>query len=165
MKEEKKELIWVSKEFSEKWKKLEAEEATRETQNAVFDQYVKSVTDQVAKEFKVNLESLDEDAAIFTGLMLKVKQAFEKAKNEQLDASYALWEKFDAEIPLVSKKVASIVASLKPLKDELTEINALISKVNTHDIDRLNESVSTLAGTYGKHKEMIQFLIKNFNTQ
>jgi hypothetical protein len=34
--------------------------------------------------------------------MLKVKQAFGKAKDEALEASYALWEKFDEEKPSVT---------------------------------------------------------------
>jgi len=34
----------------------------------------------VKRDFAASLEGLEEDAAIFTGLMLKVKQAFEKGK-------------------------------------------------------------------------------------
>ena len=51
------------------------------------------------------VEAMEEDAAIFSGLMLKVKQSFGKAKDEALSASYDLWEKYDQERPSVEKKV------------------------------------------------------------
>lgn len=159
---EKTELIWVEKEFAERWKKLETANATRDQQEKVFNEYMDSVTAEVKRDFKASLEALDEDAAIFTGLMLKVKQTFGKAKDEHLNASYELWEKFDAEIPSVRGKVDSLVKTLKPLKDELTEINDLIGKINTHDIDRLMKSIEGLAGVYGTQKAMVEFLIANF---
>ena len=159
---EKTELIWVSKEFAEKFKKMTDENATIEQQNKALDDYLESICVQVKKDFKENLESLDEDAAIFTGLMLKVKQAFGKAKDEHLAASYELWEKFENEIPSVNKKIGVILDTLKPLKDELKEINDLIGKIKTYDIDEFTSSLDLLSSAYGKQKEMVEFLVKNF---
>jgi len=165
MKDDHQELIWVSKELAERVKKMQTEQATREQQDSVLNEYIESLKADVKRDFKCNLESLEEDAAIFTGLMLKVKQAFEKAKGEQLTASYELWEKFEAEIPSVNEKVNMLLKVLKPLKDELTQVNDLIGKIDTYDINRLNESVAHLASSYGKNKEMIEFLITNFGKQ
>jgi hypothetical protein len=108
---------------------------------------------------------LEEEAAMFTGLMIKVKQTFEKTKNEQMDASYALWEKFEAEIPSTNKKVASIIAVLVPLEKQLRTINDLLSKINTFDIDRFSNSLAGLAAHTGRSKEMLDFVVKNFPSQ
>ena len=159
---EKQELIWVEKEFAERWKEMTNAKATREQQITVFAEYMDSVNRAVKEDFRASLEALDEDAAIFAGLMLKVKQAFGKAKDEHLTASYELWEKFEAEIPSVQGKIDSLVKVLKPLKNELTEINDLIGKINTHDIDKLIRSVDLLSNSYGKQKEMVEFLVKHF---
>lgn len=159
---ENQELIWVDKEFAERLKILQSQQSTREEQSAVFNDYLATITDQVRRDFKANLESLEEDAAIFTGLMLKVKQSFGKAKDEQLSASYALWEKFEAEIPSVQKKTEAIIAVLKPLKSELVAINELLGSISTHNIDRLKESIDAFANSYGINKKMVEFLVMNF---
>ncbi|MFA5928618.1 MAG: hypothetical protein WC838_04915 [Candidatus Margulisiibacteriota bacterium] len=156
------ELIWVDKEFAERWKKLTTEHTKRDEQEKVFNEYMEKITKQVREDFKCNLDSLEEDAAMFTGLMIKVKQAFGKAKDEQLNASYELWEKFEAEIPSVTKKTAALIALLTPLREQLTDINNMIGKISTHDIDKLIRSVDLLANSYGTNKEMVEFLVKNF---
>ena len=156
------EHIWVDKEFAEIWKKLQSEEATRDQQEAVFNEYIAKMNKSIRRDFECNLEGIEEDAAVFTGLMLKVKQAFEKAKNEHLTSSYALWEKFEDEIPSTRKKVESIVETLKPLESQLNAINDLIGKINTWNINELIKSINDLAGAYGAQKEMVEFLVKNF---
>lgn len=157
-----KELVWVEKEFAEKYKALEGKKETREMQIAVFEEYMNKVQSQARSDFKANLETLDEDSAIFSGLMLKVKQSFEKAKNEQLDASYAIWEKFDLEIPNINKKTGNIIKELTPLKSQLTEINELMGKIQTYNLDKLLESMQKLRSLYGDQKEMFEFLVNNF---
>lgn len=156
------ELIWVNKELAERWKTMTAKQATRDEQEKVLNEYMDTVLVKIREEYKSNLESLEEDALMFTGLMLKVKQAFGKAKDEHLLASYELWEKFQDEIPSVSKKTEAIIKTLKPLKDELTEINTLIGKINTWNIDELAKSVDLIANMYGANKEMVEFLVNNF---
>ena len=156
------ELIWVDKVFAEKYKELSTNKNKRDEQEKVFNEYLEKVQSDIRRDFQCNLDSIEEDAAIFTGLMLKVKQAFEKAKNEHLDASYELWENFDKEIPSVQDKVDKLVSVISPLQKQLAEINSLLSKISTWNIDKFNESISLLANTCGKNKDMIEFLVKNF---
>lgn len=156
------EIVWVEKGFAEKLKALENAQATREQQIEVFDEYIKKVCEESRREFKANLESLEEDIAIYTGLMLRVKQAFEKAKNEQITASYDLWEKFEKEIPSVREKTQKIIDTLKPLKDELKEIDGLIGKISTYNIDKFGQSIALLGSLHGKNKDMVEFLMLNF---
>ena len=108
------------------------------------------------------LEGLEEDAAIFSGLMLKVKQSFGKAADEHLQSSYELWENFDKEMPSTREKISKVISLLDPLEKKLKIITDLISKIDKWQIDKLNESISLMATNYGKSKEMVEFLIKNF---
>lgn len=156
------ELVWVDKEFAEKLKKLETAKATREQQERVFDEYISAVTASVRSDFKANLENLEEDAAIFIGLCLKTRQAFEKAKNEHLEASYALWEKFDTEIPSVKKKTEAVVAELKPILDMVKAIDAGIKNIDIMRFERLLECLRAMASLYGQERPMLEFLVNNF---
>jgi hypothetical protein len=108
---------------------------------------------------------MEEDVAIYTGLMLKVKQAFGKAKDEALEASYALWEKFDEEKPSVNKKVAEFVSMLDPLEKKLSSINEALGKIRTFNIDRLVESMQKLTGLYGESREMFDFVVNHFGKE
>jgi len=159
------ELIWVDKDFAEQWKALTTEKATREMREKVFNEYMKTTTEKVQQSFRSDLENLEEDAAIFQGLMLKVKQAFEKAKNEHLNASYDLWEKFESEIPSIRDKTNKLIETLRPLEAQLNTINGLLGKINTYNIDKFISSISVLASSYGKNKDMIEFLIKHFGAE
>jgi len=162
---EKQELIWVEKEFAERWKELTTKKATRDQQVEVFEKYMESVQGGIRDDFRANLDGLEEDVAVFTGLILKVKQAFQKASEAHLTASYELWEKFQGEIPSVNKKMDSLISTLKPLEEKLTTINGLLGKISTHDIDRLTRSVECLATAYGTQKEMVEFLVKHFGEE
>lgn len=159
------ELIWVDKKFAEQYKKLETEKDKNEKQSKILDDYINKLSEQSKADFKANLESLEEDVAIYTGLMLKTKQAFGKAKDEALEASYALWEEFEKEKPKVSKKIEQFTELLTPFQKQLNDINTILSKINTFDIDKFIESLMKLTGLYGKSKEMFEFLVKNYKSE
>src|SRR4030042_6696620 len=110
-----KELIWVEKEFAEKYKILESDKNKNEERCKVLDEYIEKISESSRKDFKANLESLEEDAVIYTGLMLKVKQAFGKAKDTALEASYTIWEEYNKEQPNINKKIKDLCELLDPL--------------------------------------------------
>jgi hypothetical protein len=163
----KEEIIWVDKEFAEKWKKLCDEEVTRDQQEKVFNEYMESVSEAVRRDFKANLEAIEEDAAIFSGLMLKTRQVFEKVKNEQLSAAYNIWEGFENDIIATNKKVDSVLATLKPLTEKLQEVESLYKRINTFSMERFIGVISSLSSTYGepRSREMVEFLVKHFGKE
>jgi len=160
-----KELIWVEKEFAERYKVLESDKSKNEQRCKALDEYISKISETSKSDFKANLESLEEDVAIYTGLMLKVKQAFGKAKDEALEASYALWEKFDEEKPSVRKKVSDFCDMLDPLEKKLNSINDALGKIRTYNIDRLVESMQKLTGLCGESRDMFDFIIKHFGKE
>lgn len=154
-----KQLVWVKKDQAERFNKLESDEKRYEA----FEEYIKSVSAESFFEFKTNFENLEEDVAIYTGLMLKVKQTFGKAKHEQLIASYELWEKFEEELPNVRKKVDKVLEILEPLVEKLNKLNNTLKSIQTYDVEKLIETVERLTNLYGTNKSMIEFLVNNFN--
>jgi chromosome condensin MukBEF ATPase and DNA-binding subunit MukB len=154
--------IYVDAEFADKFEALEKETNTIDQQEKVWNEYFDKLNNDVKREFSSSLESLEENAAMFTGLMIKVKQTFGKAADEHLNSSYEVWENYDKELPNIRDKTQKMIDVLNPLKNELTEINTLIGKINIWDIEKLIKTISLLSEMYGTNKEMVEFLVNNF---
>ena len=153
-----KELIWVEKDFAEKYKKIES----NEEKIRLFESYMKNLTESVKDEYKNSIKVLDEESKIFAGMMLKTKKVFGEALQNALDSSYDVWEKFDKQRADIHKKAVTITDELEPMEDKLTNISNLISKINTYNFDRLYESVSKISSLDGKGLRMLEFLIENY---
>ena len=162
MSRDKTELIWVDKEFAEEYKKLDDDATKREEQITMLNEYMEGIRKESRDDFKASLQGLDEDVAIYKGLMINIKQAFEATKNEQLQASYDLWEKFEKDMPDIEEKTDKIIKTLDPLVAKLTQINDLIGKIQTWDINKLIETIEKISTLYGNNKQMVEFLVNNF---
>jgi cytochrome c556 len=158
---EDKELIWVSKEFAEKYKIIGDEQE----QMKIFQEYLDQVSQQSKDDYKANLEAMEEDVAIYTGLMLKVKHTFSKAKDEALDASYAMWQGYAKEKPKIEKNIDEILKLLNPLDEKLDSINKKLGKINTFRIDQMSESISKFSQMSESGQAMFEFLVKHFNEE
>lgn len=158
---ENKEIVWVDSKLAERYKKIESDE----NRYKVFEEYLKTVAEESQRDFRANLEGLEEDVAIYTGLMLKVKQSFKKAKDEQLDASYELWEGFEKEIPSIQQKTAQIISTLNPLSKMLDEINSKLKSIDTYGIERMNETLRSFQNLSGKGSKIFEFIVNNFKDQ
>ncbi|RLC30414.1 hypothetical protein DRH13_04380 [Candidatus Woesebacteria bacterium] len=153
----------TDEETAKKFKSFESAENKRELQSTALNEYMEKVSDKSKEDFKVNLECLEESAAVYVGLMVQVRQKFEKAKNEQLETSYALWEEWDNERPNVEKKIKAITDSMIPLKNSIDEINKGIDGINLHRLEKILELVDKFNGMSDSSKEVMKFLIENFN--
>lgn len=154
---EEKDLIWLPKSLVKKIKDIE----DTKTIEAEIYKYI----EESKKDLRINLESLDDDVLLYKAYMIKAKNAFEAAKNEQLEASYALWEKFDTELYEVRKKVEKVKEVMNPIKQELEELKTLMNSVKTYDIEKLLEVIKTIA-TYlsydGDTAKVVRFLFENY---
>lgn len=151
-------LIWVDEDQAIRYEQCQSEEEGHK----VFDEYIDKVKEESKRDFKANLETLEEDVAIYTGLMLKVKQAFEKAKDEQLSLSYLVWENFEKEVPSIRNNVSKIVKILDPLETKLKYINEQLKKIDTWNIERVINAITAFNDLSAKNKQMFEFLINNF---
>lgn len=155
-------IIWVDEDFAKEYNKLTSDESKKAAWVEMFSEYVKTVNKASRDDFVASLDGLEEDVAIYKGLMLNVKQAFEKAKNEQLESSYELWLKFEEDMPIIKEKTQKIIDTLNPLCNKLTEMNDLMSKMNTYDFEKLISAIEKFAGLYGRNKDMVEFLFNNY---
>lgn len=159
------ELIWVEKDFAKKYNLLDKESGKNEERLKALDDYIVTVAEETRQDFKANLESLEEDVAIYMGLNLKVRQSFEKAKNEAFNASYTLWEEYQKELPNLEKKIKMFTDKLTPLAATINQTNELLGKIDTFNIEKVVNTIENISRLHGEQKDMIAFLIKNFKSK
>lgn len=150
-----KELVWVPKELAEKINEL-GEGLTKEN-------LVLSYIEQAKRDIQGELDSLDESILLFRGMMVKARQDFEKAKNAELEANYAVWENSEKDFEAMREKAKCMVETLKPLKEELQEVCDLLNRIDKWGIEGFLELLKKLnQNFYGETKEMLQFLLNNW---
>lgn len=149
-----KEYVYIPKVIADKIKGVE--------DITTIENAIKEYVEQNKKELQDYIEGMDEDMLYFRAMMIKARESFKKAKDEELSAYYSLWEKFDEDRIEIRKKVTAIKEELTPLILEITELKKLCQSVDTWGISNLVESVSKLKNLYGTEKQMFEFLVNNF---
>lgn len=99
------------------------------------------------RDLQYSIESLEDDVIRYKGAMLSARKAFEDAKNEQLDANYKLWEKFDEELPSLSEKIEKVTSKLSPVVEKTEELNSLLEKLSLYKIDNYLETIEKVQRT------------------
>ncbi len=148
-------LIWLPESLVKKIKK----ETSEEQQFLFINEYLK----ECKIDMSLSIEALDADIIIFKSKMLAAKKAFKEAKDEQLNANYELWEKYDKDLSKVSIKVDKLTDKLAPIANELANIDELFGKIRSYNIDKFLETLNKISNLYGREKEMFKFLIDNFS--
>jgi len=126
--------------------------------SAAVDEYFKNSV----KEIAASLESLDNEVAIYKGLMAKARAEFRKASDEQIEQSYATWGEVDKQRPHIQAKVRALVSDLKPITDELNEINDLLNRMDLSRVERTLRLLEELRYAPGETKKMLAFLVANY---
>jgi predicted RNase H-like nuclease (RuvC/YqgF family) len=152
---EEKELVWLPKEVAARVKQLED---AKKSGDLVLE-YV----EQSKRDLKTSLESLEDDVIRFKSQMISARKKFEDAKNVELEANYAVWEKFDLEKSSIRKKAGELKDELKPMIDELKQVKQLMDQINTYDIQRLLTIIKDLNHSfYGETGNILTFLFNNY---
>jgi len=147
--------LHVSKSLAKQLKSLEGD-----TPDGLLLNYI----EQCKKDMQYNIESMDEDILMFKGMLAKVRKDFKQAKDEQLETSYKIWEDYAKQMPELRKYVETATKELRPLKDELEAIQALMKDLSHWKVKDLIESISMISRAMeGQNKEMLKFLMENFN--
>jgi len=147
-----KELILVDADFAKKYNSLESD--TEKIKQ--FEEFLSKLSVETKNEHIANLESMEEEVAIYRGAMLKAKQSWTAAKDEALSASYAIWEQFDKERPIVRNKVAAIVSDLQPLSDQVADLNSALSKLQIYNLEKLVDLLERFGHLDDRTKQMVE---------
>lgn len=153
--EEEKDLVWLPKSLAAQVKEIESPKQME----ALIFKYI----DESREDVKLNLETLDDCLITYKAQMINARNKFEEAKNKELEANYAMWEKFEEERPKIQQKVKSLIDELKPLQDELKELKKTLDQVQTYDIERLIKVMKEVNGNfYGETGDILKFLFNNY---
>lgn len=153
--EEEKDLVWLPKSLAADIKALESPYQMQ----ALIAEYI----EESKRDVKLNLENLDDSLITYKAQMISARNKFEEAKNKELDANYAMWEKFEEERPKIQEKVKSLIAELQPLKDELNGLKKALEGIHTYDIEKLVELVKAINYNFhGETGEILKFLFNNY---
>ena len=150
-------LVWLPVELADKI------EAARDPASKENVDLINTYIDKARKEYKENLEMLDEDVLMFRGLLVGVKKQYKEALSEQLASEYEMWESIDAQRPRIKEKTQQLVDSLTPLSEKLKEIKGLLETIRSWEIEELTKNVSFLSShLQGETGEMIRFICTKY---
>lgn len=154
----KEELIWVDKETAKRYSEIE-----NDTDKLIMiNDYIEGVKNATKEEYQASLDSMNEDAVMYSGLLIQVRKEFEKVKNEALSSFYGLWEEYDKDKSNVIKKVDDINASLDPLLKNIESINRQIGSIDIYKFEKLFEFICRFNRMSDETKAVLKFLIDNF---
>jgi chromosome segregation ATPase len=155
---EERDLVWLPVKLAKQVKGLQ-------DNGEEYEKIIISYIDASKREVQANLESLEEDLLQYRGLMVKAKQEFKKAKDEQLEASYALWQEFDKELPNTREKVETLKNELQPIKDQVDELSQSLNSISTYQIKDFLEvlqSISQYLSYDSDTGKMLKYLMETY---
>lgn len=152
-----KDLVWLPRDLADKVKALE----DPIKQGKAVIEYI----EDSKRAVKYTLDGLEDDIVRYKGQMANMQIEFKKAKEEQLDANYVLWEKYEDEIAKVKVRVRVVTDLLVPVKKDLDQLNARLKDI---DVYRLKEAFSLIKELTqilnhdSKTGDIIRFLFDNY---
>jgi len=114
-------------------------------------------------EMKSDIEALDDDVAQYKGLLASYRQKLKETQKQHRDAVYSTWETFDNELEEVRKKSGKIADSMRPVKQELDDLNSKLDRLRSYDLERLLELINMINSNYnGETKDILKFLFESY---
>lgn len=155
---EKTDLVWLPESLAKKLKEVQDDK--------LIEDMILEYINETKTYLQTDIKNFEDEVLIYRGSMIKAKQAFKEAKDEQLNAMYALWEKSEKDIEQIRDLVGKAKKELEPLKKELDEIKILMSSIDKFGIQNLLEIIKELnSHYYGETKDIINFLFKNYKRE
>jgi len=152
-----KELLWLPIELAKRVKDV--------TDSEAINNEILSYVEQTKKELQIGIESIDEDIVLYRAHMIKARNAFKEAKDQEIESMYSLWEEYDKELTKVRGFVNEAKKAIEPIKEEVIELNKEMEKINHYGFANMIETVYKFCQLYGEQREMMEFLIKNFKKE
>lgn len=145
--------LWVTPKTAERIKAYSNDKKAYE--NALME-YIKDVKDSLRSD----IEGADEDIIQFKAKMITARDAFKAAKDEQLEATYELWEKYDAEISKVGNFVAAAKQVIIPLKNEVESLNNAVSGLNFSRLESCLNLIDRINNMSQQDREILEKLLE-----
>lgn len=155
MEKEAREIVWLPKSIADKVKDIDSVQAIE----AEILKYVENIK----SDTRVSIEGIDDDIVQFRAAMIKARNSFKQAKEEELTSNYELWEKFENDLIPIRNKIQSLRDEIKPLKTDLEALRKDIDGVSSWQVKELLENLEKIRSLmYGESGSILKFLFENY---
>jgi len=151
MKEDKKELIWVSAELAKKYNDLESVEEQ--------ERIVKKVIADKRLDIEAEQEQLDESILQFKSVCLAHRKALEGVYKEQSDTLYTLWEDMGDVSSQINQHVRQMTDKITPLKREVEQLKKELSGLSLYVPEQLARIAEQVGSMDEKTKSLLRELL------
>ncbi len=128
--------------------------------------FVEEYIEESKRDLKVSMDYMDDEIIEYKAAMINARKKFKEAKEEMLEANYAMWEEFDNQKKNIQSKAEEMVKELGPLKGELNRIAILMHGIDTFKIERFLEILEKIKNhLYGEDRNILEFLLKNYQRE
>ncbi len=151
MENDKKELIWVSKELAEEYKQLESVEEQ--------ERAVKKIIKDKRLDLEQEQELLSESLLQFKSVCLAHRKGLEKVYQEQADTLNTLWEDMGDVTTQINKSVTALANRIGPVRQQVEALKKEISGLNVYVPENLIHLAAQVATMDEKTKVLLQNLL------
>lgn len=124
-----KELVWLPSDLAKKVKDISDVDS--------INKEILSYIEETKRSMRCDIENIDDDVLRYRAHMINARDSFKKAKDEELEEFYSLWESYDKDYSKVKISVDNTIKLLAPLEIEINKINSLLSKIDTYNIEKV----------------------------
>ena len=148
------EIVWMQKEQAEKFKKIES-----------LDEQIIAIDEIISKrklDIRTDMEALEEDMLLFKAFAVKYRNELKKLYDDQHDQAYALWEKYNEELPRIETAISEVRKRAEPLERLVEGLEKSLNKLESWKLDSLTGIIETIRCTDDKTRDMLCFLLTNY---
>lgn len=146
-----KELIWVSKGMAKRYQEIESDEKKLELVEKLINDRKSDIKDTIA--------SLDDDLLLFKAFATRYKIEFEKVAKEQNEQMNTVFDNCTYVGDAIYVKVKEVTNKLKPISDEIKNINKCLADVSTYKLETMFTLVEKFSRMSSEEKEMFRLLL------
>lgn len=151
-KTEETELVWLPKSLAKK---------IASVKNS--DNFVLEYIEDSKREIKNDLDAFEDEIISYKAAMIKFREEFKKAKQEQIEANYVVWDKFEEDRKSIRDLATKAATELRPLTEELEKINSELSKISKYQMKDFVNTIREISGMlYGENRNILEFLVANY---
>jgi chromosome segregation ATPase len=151
MRDDRKELIWVSKELADEYKQLESVEEQ--------ERAVKKIIESKRLDLEEEQELLSENVLLFKGVCLAHKKELSKVYQEQADLLNTLWEDMGDVSTQISQHVNQMTKQIAPLKREVADLKKELDGLRLYVPERLARLAEQVSSMDEKTKSLLRELL------
>lgn len=153
--------MYVTKEFKEMWEQSQ-------DKRKLFDEYIIKHIDDVKRNMKQSVESLDEETLVFRASAIKYKQEFEEVARKIEDDSYGLWERVSERRSVLTEnfnktkeEVRKVSDEIGKVEDKFKELDKKLECLSPYRLEKLLEVLTMIENLSETKQKIFAFLLNN----